>query len=258
MSASAVTVAALAALVSFVLTWFLSKQISQKLQFQLEDKLRHQSEKIADLAHLQNEYEGLQRQFQEQRVKYSRLEAMLLSERNRLADNAQALQDSRDQQEKERQLKGSAEIRVRELETRLEEQKEHNKKHIIQMHENKELMKQEFNNLANNIFEAKGKVITEQNTERLETLLKPFKEQLGDFRNKVEEAHKQDNAGRAALKQQLESLHQLNQKMTDEAGNLAKALKGDKKLQGNWGELQVDKILESSGPDQRRRIRPGT
>ena len=247
MSASAVVVTALAALVSFVLAWLLSKQISQKLQSQLEDKLRLKSEKIADLNHLHAEHEALQNQLQEQRVKYSRLEAMLLSEKNRLSDNAQALQESREQQETERQLKTSAEIKIRELQTRLEEQKEQNKKHIIQMHENKELMKQEFSNLANDIFEAKGKVITEQNTERLETLLKPFKEQLGDFRNKVEETHKQDSVGRAALKQQLENLQQLNQKMTDEAGNLAKALKGDKKLQGNWGEMQVDKILESSG-----------
>lgn len=247
MSASAVIACILAALVPFVLGWFLSKQISHKLQVRLENKLRQQAEKLESLISLQQEHKSLQAQCQEQQIKYSRLEAMLLSERNRLADNAQALQDSRDQQEKERQLKASAEIKVRELETRLQEQKENNKKHIIQMHENKELMKQEFSNLANTIFEAKGKVITEQNTERLETLLKPFKEQLGDFRNKVEEAHRQDNAGRAALKQQLENLHQLNQKMTDEAGNLAKALKGDKKLQGNWGEMQVEKILESSG-----------
>ena len=81
----------------------------------------------------------------------------------------------------------------------------------------------------------------------METLLKPFKEQLGDFRHKVEEARKEEHAGRAALKQQLETLHQLNQRITDEAGNLAKALKGDKKLQGNWGELQVEKILDNSG-----------
>ena len=247
MPTSAVIVTTFAALVSFILGWFLSKQISQRLQFQLENKLRQQSEKIEDLNHLQSEYESLHKQFQQQQVKSGRLEAMLLSEKNRLADNTQALQESRERQEREQQLKNKAEVRVRELETRLEEQKENNKKHIIRMHENKELMKQEFSNLANDIFEAKGKVITEQNTERLETLLKPFKEQLGDFRNKVEEAHKQDNVGRAALKQQLENLHQLNQKMTDEAGNLAKALKGDKKLQGNWGEMQVEKILDSSG-----------
>ena len=149
--------------------------------------------------------------------------------------------------ESERTARTNAEKHARELITRLEEQQLHNEKAIKQLNENKEQLKQEFNNLANEIFEAKGKAFSNQHKERLEEMLNPFKEQLSEFKRKVEETHKEDHAGRAALKQQLETLHTLNKKITDEAGNLAKALKGDKKLQGNWGELQVEKILESSG-----------
>ncbi len=149
--------------------------------------------------------------------------------------------------EQERVARTEAEKRNHELQTRLEEQQIHNQKALQQLHENKTLMKEEFNNLANEIFDAKGKVFSEQHKDRLETLLKPFSTQLNDFRNKVEDARKEDHAGRAALKQQLETLQSLNQKMTDEASNLAKALKGDKKLQGNWGELQVERILGKSG-----------
>ena len=135
MSVSAVAVAVLVALLSSVLAWVLSRQVSQKALLRYEDKLRLQSEKMADFNRLQMDYDTLQKQLQEQRIKYSRLEAILLSEQNRLADNARDLQESRDQQALERQLKNQAEVQVRELETRLEEQKEHNKKHIIQMHE---------------------------------------------------------------------------------------------------------------------------
>ncbi|WP_263080967.1 DNA recombination protein RmuC [Endozoicomonas sp. Mp262] len=149
--------------------------------------------------------------------------------------------------ESERSVRNGAEKHARELKTRLEEQQASNEKAIKQLNENKELLKQEFNNLANEIFDAKGKAFSEQHKARLEETLTPFKEQIVEFKRKVEETHKEDHAGRAALKQQLETLHKLNQKITDEAGNLAKALKGDKKLQGNWGEIQVEKILESSG-----------
>ena len=152
-----------------------------------------------------------------------------------------------DKLEAERLACTQAEKHSQELKTRLEEQQRHNQIAIKQLNENKDVLKQEFNNLANDIFEAKAKTFSDQHKDRLEGTLKPFRDQLTDFRSKVEEARKEEHAGRAALKQQLEMLHSLNQKITDEAGNLTRALKGDKKLQGSWGELQVEKILESSG-----------
>ena len=182
------------------------------------------------------------------------LETLLSSEQGRVAERDQRIRQGEDDRahlleriEVERENRSEAEQSVRELRARLEVQQQHNEKTIKELEDNRETQKQAFHHIASEILEAKGKLFSQQHQERLDTLLKPFKEQLGDFRNKVEQAQQADIEGRAALKQQLETLHSLNQRITDEAGNLARALKGDKKLQGNWGELQVEKILESSG-----------
>lgn len=182
------------------------------------------------------------------------LETLLSSEQDRVTERDRLLQKGEEDRdnllgriEVEKENRYVAEQHLKATLTRLEEQQKHHQQAVRELQENRESMRQEFSHLANEILNTKSKVFSEQHQERLEAMLKPFKEQLGDFRNKVEQAQKADIEGRAALKQQLETLHSLNQRITDEAGNLARALKGDKKLQGNWGELQVEKILENSG-----------
>ena len=247
MSSVAIVVAVISGLLSFIIGWFVSRLSHQKKQVVLQQRLQRQDEQLREAETLKESHSQLVEQLQEYKVKHGRLEALVLADRHRLAEKNKDLEASQRQLNIERDHRTEAEKRTMELETRLEEQQIQNAQSLQQLQESKQVMKQEFSHLANEIFEAKGKTLSEQNTERLETLLKPFKEQLGDFKNKVDEARKEDHAGRAALKQQLETLYQLNQKITDEAGNLAKALKGDKKLQGNWGELQVEKILDNSG-----------
>ena len=88
---------------------------------------------------------------------------------------------------------------------------------------------------------------TTQNQQGVEALLKPFSEQVKSFRDKVEQVYVEEGKERASLKTELASLQKLNQQITEEASNLTRALKGDKKLQGNWGEMQVEMILEQSG-----------
>ncbi len=113
-------------------------------------------------------------------------------------------------------------------------------------------LKTEFENLANRIFEDKGKSLTEQNRERLHGLLQPFKEQLESFRLRVDEVHKNDTEQSVKLLEQVRQLHTLSNKVSDEANNLAKAIKGDTKKQGDWGELIVERILEASGLERGR------
>ncbi|PKD45070.1 DNA recombination protein RmuC [Rhodohalobacter barkolensis] len=110
-----------------------------------------------------------------------------------------------------------------------------------------ERFKNEFKNLANEILEEKSKKFTQQNRENLDTLLKPLGEKISEFQKRVEETHKEDIKGRSALGQHLSMLQELNQKMSEEAKNLTKALKGDNKQQGNWGEVILQRILEKSG-----------
>lgn len=105
----------------------------------------------------------------------------------------------------------------------------------------------EFKNLANEIFEEKSKKFTDQNKTNLSDLLNPLKEKITEFEKKVEQTNKESIERNSALKEQILSLKELNQQITKEAENLTKALKGEAKTQGNWGEVILEKILEKSG-----------
>jgi DNA recombination protein RmuC len=105
----------------------------------------------------------------------------------------------------------------------------------------------EFENLANKILDEKSKKFTDQNKENLENVLKPLRERIKDFEKKVDEKYDTEQKERASLKGEIKILHDLNKKISEEAHNLTTALKGDAKKQGNWGELILERILESSG-----------
>ncbi|MEO5570023.1 MAG: DNA recombination protein RmuC [Bacteroidia bacterium] len=105
----------------------------------------------------------------------------------------------------------------------------------------------EFENLANKILEEKSSKFTEQNRANLDVILNPLKEKIKDFEQKVELAYKAESAERNTLKGEIRNLVELNKKISEEANNLATALKGDNKQQGNWGEVVLEKILERSG-----------
>lgn len=105
----------------------------------------------------------------------------------------------------------------------------------------------EFENLANKIFDDKSQKFTEQNKNNIGELLNPLGEKIKDFEKKVNEVYITEGKERASLKNQLEMLQQLNQQMSKEASNLTKALKGENKTQGNWGEFILESVLEKSG-----------
>ncbi len=113
--------------------------------------------------------------------------------------------------------------------------------------ENKTQLKQEFENLSNKIFEDKHKQFNQSSKEGLSSLLNPFKEQLEGLRKKVDDVYVSESKDRAALKAQIGDLHNLNKQITEEAASLARALRGEKKTQGNWGELVLETVLEKSG-----------
>jgi len=105
----------------------------------------------------------------------------------------------------------------------------------------------EFNNLANRIFAEKAESFRQTNALALDQTLLPLKQQLGEFRQRVDEIYDKDSKERVFLAHELSSLKQLNQQMTQEAINLTRALKGESKTQGNWGEVILEKVLEDSG-----------
>jgi DNA recombination protein RmuC len=105
----------------------------------------------------------------------------------------------------------------------------------------------QFENLANKIFDEKGKKFADQNKINLGEILNPLREKISDFEKKVELTNTESIKNHSALREQLTNLKELNQQITKEASNLTRALKGDSKAQGNWGEYILESILEKSG-----------
>lgn len=131
-------------------------------------------------------------------------------------------------------------------EGRLKDQ-QHAREQIELLERNKQQLSQEFENLANKIFEQKNATFTEQSKHNLSALLNPFKDQLEGLRKKVDDVYVSESKDRASLKTQIEELHKLNKQITEEASALTRALRGEKKTQGNWGELVLETVLEKSG-----------
>jgi DNA recombination protein RmuC len=133
------------------------------------------------------------------------------------------------------------------LEAELDSERKQVQHRIESLNEAKEALSNQFKNLANEILEDKSRKFTEHNALQLDLLLKPLQTKLTEFKEQVSHSYDQEARERFALKNEIERLANLNIKMSDEARSLTNALKGDSKIQGNWGELVLESILESSG-----------
>ena len=133
------------------------------------------------------------------------------------------------------------------LEAELDSERKQGLGRIQALNEAKEALTNQFKNLANEILEDKSKRFTEQNAASLDALLKPLQTKLTEFKEQVSNTYGNEARERHALKSEIERLANLNLKMSDETRSLTQALKGDSKVQGNWGELVLESILESSG-----------
>ena len=138
-------------------------------------------------------------------------------------------------------------LALREQQIMLAHERQSAAEKLALLEHNRDALKQEFENLANRIFDQKSERFSQQNQSSMDTLLKPFRDQLNDFRQRVETVHTTETRDRQALRSEIKSLQELNRQITEEASNLTRALKGDKKIQGNWGELILERVLERSG-----------
>jgi DNA recombination protein RmuC len=133
------------------------------------------------------------------------------------------------------------------LEAALDSERKQGLGRIESLNEAKEALTIQFKNLANDILDDKTRRFTEQNALSLDALLKPLQTKLTEFKEQVSTSYANESRERFALKGEIERLSALNVKMSDETRSLTQALKGDSKVQGNWGELVLESILESSG-----------
>ncbi len=138
-------------------------------------------------------------------------------------------------------------IREARLITLLKTERRNSSEKLALLEEAREQLRLQFSSLAQEIFEDKSRTFTTQSKERLDTLLQPFHLQLHALKQEIQQTYLNETRERASLKQELHQLQELNRQMGEEAINLTRALKGDKKLQGNWGELVLERVLEQSG-----------
>ena len=133
------------------------------------------------------------------------------------------------------------------LQTRLQEQQKNTTEKIQLLQNAENQLKAQFENLANKIFEDRSQQFSEQNKSNMEHIVSPIKNQLSDFKLRVEAVYENETKDRVSLREEINSLRRDTAKMNQEALNLTRALKGDKKTQGNWGEMILEKVLEQSG-----------
>lgn len=219
----AVFIVALA--IGFYVGKLISKTQSQSTTSGLEERING----------LLNQIEQLKQQFIQERNQFEKNTNQLVSEKENL------------QKEKE-----SLSIHLAKKENDFDNLLERNKEQKQEVEALQEKFTKEFENLANKILEEKTTKFTEQNKENMKIILNPLQEKIQLFEKKVEDTHKESIDYHAALRQQILGLREMNEQMSKETLNLTKALKGDSKMQGNWGELVLERVLEKSGLEKGR------
>lgn len=214
-------------------------------------RLEHQLESLdrlgEQLQHSSSQRVALEQQSHEWQVRAERAQTLsqeqarqideLRQERQGLNERLLALQASHEQLALEHST----------LKNTLEHRQQHFAEQQQLLKESRDQLKMEFEQVAGKIFEAKGQAFSQQSQQSLDSLLKPFREQIDQFRLKVEDIHHKDTQQQATLASELNHLKELNRQITQEAHDLSTALRGQKKTQGNWGELILENVLERSG-----------
>lgn len=172
-----------------------------------------------------------------------RLQSELDAARQQLLGLQAELRASRDQLAQNQQQLAEARAEA----ARWQEREKNQQERLNWLEQSREQMKKDFEALSARIFEERTQKLQEQNRTGLDDVLKPFREQLQDFRRRVDQIHSDDNRQQATLLEQIRNLQQLNQTMVEDARHLTNALKGQTKTQGNWGEMILERILEESG-----------
>ncbi|MFL1011223.1 DNA recombination protein RmuC [Flavisericum labens] len=166
-----------------------------------------------------------------------------------LKQNLSKIESEREEIRREKDLLNS-ELATRNAE--YENLKQLNLQRDKELEQRQEQLRKDFELLANKILDEKTSKFTEQNKENIKNILNPLQEKIKTFEEKVDLTQKESISMHSALKEQLLGLKDLNQQMTKEATNLTRALKGDSKMQGNWGELVLERVLEKSGLEKDR------
>lgn len=154
------------------------------------------------------------------------------------------LQETADVQQQNLQEK---ELEIRELERTLAAQRQQLQQQVELMAQHEARARKEFELLANRVLEEKTQKFTVQNQAQLDQILAPLRDKIKSFEQGIQQRFVEETRDRVSLKKEIEQLRSLNQQLSEDANNLAAALKGDNKTQGDWGEFQLELLLEKAG-----------
>jgi DNA recombination protein RmuC len=167
--------------------------------------------------------------------------------RIQLAEASDKIERQQSQMEQFQEVKSQLETSLAELKMAFDKEAEHWQKKSEDYEQQKITLKKEFELLATKIFDAKQNQFSQVSQQNMESLLTPFREQVSEFRKRVDDVFHKETEQRSSLVKELKQLKELNQQMSSDAQQLTDALKGDKKMQGNWGEVVLERLLEVSG-----------
>jgi len=159
----------------------------------------------------------------------------------------QATQDMEKRWLQEQSTGQQLSVELAQQKVRLEEERKTSQEKLELLQKAREEMTVQFRDLATQVMEKNSQSFSQQQQKSLGSVLDPFKQQLSEFRKRVDHVYETESKERVSLLNEISSLKMLNQQITEEASNLTKALKGDRKAQGNWGEVILERVLEASG-----------
>lgn len=246
----------------FILLWFiyrnkiayLIQQATQTLKIQYESERKMLE---LDLESFENELDLQREQLAHkdnelskkivELSKLNELKAIYATRASQIPEYKEALEQSRKKSETLIEQSHGYQKQLSDTQIKAEEQLKAANLVIANLERSKQQLTEQFEHLGNKIFSQNSQELKQANQQEINTLLSPFKEQFTEFKRKVEEIHEIESRDRVSLASQVTQLSSLNQKISEDTVNLTRALKGDVKFQGNWGEMVLENLLESSG-----------
>jgi DNA recombination protein RmuC len=227
-----------------ILAWILAGSRGSAANGDLQARL---AQTTAEIAEKNRQLEAARERETIQRESLAAASATAEAQTAQIAELRAESEKAHAENERLRQAGHAAQVAAAEMRTALDSERTKADEKIAVLTAAREELSNQFKALANEILEQKSKTFTEQNRENLTTLLSPLREKFGEFQLKVESLEKDGITGRTELKAQIDNLRTLNERLSADAANLVTALKGSSKTQGDWGELVLEKLLESAG-----------
>ncbi|EJI85515.1 hypothetical protein AEST_18540 [Alishewanella aestuarii B11] len=223
---------------------------TEKLHFSETTNQRVQQELVQAQLEVKQLLQKLEQQTgftHEQQQQNQRLSAQLEESAKQLVLRSSELEQMRSAREQLQQEYHHLSNRYTQLKTELDEREASHQRELVNFEKQKQSLVEQFKALSNEILDAKAQSLQETSKLSLNAMLSPFQQSIEAFKKEVQDIHHRETTAQGELKKELASLKELNQHITKEAHELSTALRGQKKLQGNWGELVLENVLDRSG-----------